>query len=76
MPHVIVKLRAGRPEELKAELAARLARIVADVVRCPDSAISVGIQDIEAADWVEQVYKPDIMGKSATLYKRPGYDPL
>jgi hypothetical protein len=34
MPHVIVKLRAGRPEELKAELAARLARIVADVVRC------------------------------------------
>jgi len=73
MPHVIVKFHAGR---LKAELAARLTRAVMDVVRCPEAAVSVGIEDVEPADWVEQVYKPDIIGKAATLYRRPGYDPL
>jgi len=24
---------------------------------------------------VEQVYKPDIIAKPRTIYKRPGYDP-
>jgi len=24
-------------------------------------------------DWAEQVYKPDIVNKPETLYKKPGY---
>jgi 4-oxalocrotonate tautomerase len=36
----------------------------------------VSIEDVEPADWTEKVYKPDIMQKPATLYKKPGYDPL
>ena len=39
-------------------------------------AVSVGIEDIEPADWTDRVYKPDIIGKRHTLYKQPGYNPL
>jgi 4-oxalocrotonate tautomerase len=76
MPHVIVKLHSGRSQQRKAELAARITQAVMDGAQCPESAVSVGIEDVEPADWVERVYKPDIIGKEATLYKRPGYNPL
>ena len=49
MPHLIVKFHEGRSEELKAALAARLTRAVMDVERCPESAVSVGIEDVESA---------------------------
>jgi len=45
-------------------------------VQCTEAAVSVGIEDVEPADWIEQVYKPDIIGKPDTLFKRIGCDPL
>jgi len=41
-----------------------------------EDAISVGIEDVEPKDWAEKVYKPDIISKPATIYKKPGYKPL
>lgn len=41
-----------------------------------DKFISLSIEDILKEDWVEDVYKPEIIGKSNNLYKKPGYDPL
>jgi 4-oxalocrotonate tautomerase len=41
----------------------------------PEQAVSVSIEDFDPKDWTEKVYKPDIVGKAATLYKNPGYDP-
>jgi 4-oxalocrotonate tautomerase len=76
MPHVVVKLYAGRSQSQKAELAARITQAVMASVQCSDAAVSIGIEDVEPADWVEQVYRPDILGKPDTLYKRPGYNPL
>ena len=76
MPHVIVKLYAGRSARQKAKLAAQITQAVTTGVQCPDTAVSVGIEDVEPLDWVEQVYKPDILGKPYKLYKRPGYNPL
>jgi 4-oxalocrotonate tautomerase len=43
---------------------------------CSEDAVSVSIEDVAAQDWVETVYKPDIVGKPGTLVKRPGYGPL
>jgi 4-oxalocrotonate tautomerase len=76
MPHVIVKLQSGRSEEQKAKLAEAVTRAVVAGAHCAEQAVSVGIEDVAAADWVEAVYKPDILGKADTLYKKPGYDPL
>jgi 4-oxalocrotonate tautomerase len=43
---------------------------------CAEQAVSVAIEDIEPQDWVEQVYRPDILGHPDKLFKKPGYDPL
>jgi 4-oxalocrotonate tautomerase len=43
---------------------------------CAEQSVSISIEDVELNDWVEQVYKLDIIGRPDTLYKKPGYDPL
>ena len=76
MPHVIVKLQSGRSEEQKARIAEEVTKAIMAGAHCPELAVSVAIEDVEAVDWVEAVYKPDILGKAGTIYKQPGYDPL
>ena len=41
-----------------------------------EESVSVGFEEIESKDWTEKVYKPDILGKPDTIYKKPGYNPL
>ena len=76
MPHVIVKLQSGRSEQLKAKLADEATKAIMIGANCAAQSVSVSIEDIEANDWVEKVYKPDIIGNAGKLYKKPGYDPL
>jgi 4-oxalocrotonate tautomerase len=75
MPHIVVKLHAGRPERLKAKLAEEVCKAVMSVLKLDEGAVSVGIEDIEPAAWTDKVYKPDILAKRETIYKRPGYAP-
>ena len=75
MPHVIVKLYAGRSEQQKAALAEAVTKAVTGTLRLGDESVSVGIEDIAPKDWTETVYKPDIIAKQPTIYKQPGYDP-
>ena len=76
MPHVIVKLQSGRSEQQKAKLAQAVTEAVMAGANCAETSVSVSIEDIEPEDWVEKVYKPDIVGKPDTIYKKPGYDPF
>jgi len=76
MPHVIIKLQAGHSDQQKSQLADKVAKAVMAGASCAENAVSVSIEDIAAANWVEQVYKPEIIGKPDQLYKKPGYDPL
>lgn len=76
MPHIVVKLYAGKSEQQKAQLAEALGKALMAVLNSREESVSVGIEDVAPQDWVEQVYKPDILGKADTLYKKPGYDPL
>jgi 4-oxalocrotonate tautomerase len=76
MPHVIVKLLSGRSEQQKARIVEDVTRAVMTGANCAEQSVSVGIQDVEPNDWVEAVYKPDIIGKADTLYRKPGYNPL
>ena len=63
MPHIVVKVRAGYSPEQKRRLSPALSNV------------SVGIEDVRPADWTERVYRPDVVGKLDTLYKRPGLCP-
>jgi 4-oxalocrotonate tautomerase len=76
MPHVIVKLQSGRSEEQKAKIAEEITKAVVTTANCAEQSVSVSIEDIEPNDWVEKVYKPDIVQRSDKLYKKPGYNPL
>ena len=76
MPHVIVKLYAGRSEQQKARLAEEVTKAIMAGADCGEDAVSVSIEDVAPADWTEKVFKPDIVGRRETLYKKPGYDPL
>lgn len=76
MPHVIVKLYSGRSEQQKALLADAVTRAVMDTLKLGEESVSVAIEDVKPKDWAERVFRPDILGKPETIYKRPGYDPL
>lgn len=74
MPHVIVKLWPGQSEAQKIQLAERIVRDVTDVLGYGEESVSVAMEEVEARDWAEMVYKPDIASKPGQLYKKPGYD--
>ena len=76
MPHVTLKMMAGRPEEKKQELAQKLAQVVKDVIGSADASVSVAIFDIESDKWTSDVYDPEIVPNEDKLYKRPGYGSL
>ena len=75
MPHVHIKI-VGQSEARKARLAADITQVVMSVTGCEEAAVSVSVEDVDKGDWVERVYKPDILGRGDILYKKPGYDPL
>ncbi|TWB63983.1 tautomerase family protein [Nitrospirillum viridazoti] len=75
MPHIIVKMYAGRSEAQKTKLAEELTRTLMTHMGSSEASVSISIEDVDPADWVETVYKPDIVDKPTTLYKKPGYDP-
>jgi 4-oxalocrotonate tautomerase len=75
MPHVIVKLYSGKSERQKQALAQAVTEAVTRTLNYGEESVSVGIEDIEPRDWTAKVYKPDIIDKPGTIYKKPGYDP-
>jgi len=76
MPHVIIKMYPGRTVEQKNKLARAIADSVVKIAKCEEKTVSVAIEEVAAKDWAETVYRPDIMGKEGTLYKKPGYNPF
>ncbi len=74
MPHVIVKLYSGRSEQQKTALTKAITRAVVESLRASEDSVSVGIEDVDPKDWTERVYKPDVIGRADTIYKKPGYD--
>ncbi len=75
MPHVIVKLYSGRSEEQKSRLTEEITKAITAALGSGEESISVGIEDVAPQDWADRLYKPDILGKPETIYKRPGYNP-
>jgi len=76
MPDVIVKLWPGKSEQQKTRLAERIPRGVMDVLKYWEESVSVSLEEVQQQDWVEKVYKPDILQKPENVYKKPGYNPL
>ena len=75
MPHISIKIAPGRTEEQKQRLAAQIVRDVMDIADTNEASVSVAIEEVPPAAWMEQVYQTDILPHWAQLYKEPGYQP-
>jgi 4-oxalocrotonate tautomerase len=75
MPHVNVRLYAGRSDADKASLAEAIAKALTETLGSSERSISVAIEDVAPDDWMTEVYDPEITAKADRLYKRPGYGP-
>jgi 4-oxalocrotonate tautomerase len=73
MPHVIVKLWPGKSEKQKAKLAEEITRAVTTVLNYGEESVSVAIEEVKSNEWMDKVYKPDVLGKPKQIYKKPGY---
>jgi 4-oxalocrotonate tautomerase len=73
MPYVIVKLWPGKSEKQKGKLAGEITRAVMTVLNYGEESVSVAMQEVKSNEWMDKVYKPEILGKPAQIYKKPGY---
>ena len=76
MPHVIVKLWPGRTEEQKKRLGGEIVQDVVAIAGCEEKSVSVAFEEVTREDWAEKAYRPDILDKADTVYKKPGYNPF
>jgi 4-oxalocrotonate tautomerase len=66
MPHVIVKLWPGKSEQQKKTLAQKITQAVMTTLSYGEESVSVGIEEVDAKEWMEKVYNPDIRAKPKT----------
>lgn len=76
MPHTVIRMFPGRSEEVKKELAEKIAKVIEETAGCPERSISISIQEVEKDSWEDEVYNKEIMTHQDTLYKKPGYGSL
>ena len=62
--------RAGSQASTKGSA---ITKDIATVLNYGDESVSVALEEVTPAEWGEKVYRPDIVDKAATLYKKPGY---
>ena len=63
----------GSPPAKSTGTARRITDDVMKVLHCGDESVSVAVEEVDANDWGQKVYEPDIVRKADTLYKKPGY---
>jgi 4-oxalocrotonate tautomerase len=51
MPHVIVKLWPGKPEQQKTRLAEAIAKDVMEVLHYGEESVSVAMEEVKSQDW-------------------------
>ncbi len=76
MPHVIIKLYPGRSDAQKKQLTKEIVKDVVTIAKCEETSVSVAFEEVAPQDWVDKVYKPDILENKDLLYKAPEYNPF
>lgn len=73
MPHIIVKLYAGKTDAQKQELTGKIVEAFMSTLGSSEASLSVGFEEFDPVEWKDKVVGPDIEAKRATLTKIPGY---
>lgn len=59
MPYIAIKAYP-KDEETKKKLVEKINEAFLEIWGCPKEAISISLEEINPADWDEQVFKPHI----------------
>ena len=73
MPHVVVKLYPGTPEEQKRKLAEEITKVFINILNKPEGSLSIAIEEVAQNEWMKKVYETEISPNLEKLYKKPGY---
>ena len=74
MPHITVKLWPGRSEEIKRNLAEKIAKDVSEELKTDIGHVSVSFEEVAREEWEKEVYNKDIKDNEDNLYFKPNYD--
>lgn len=75
MPHINVMLWPGKSPEQKQALSDAIVKNVTELLGNSLQSVSVGFEEVEADDWMVQVYDPIIAARWNDLTQKPGYGP-
>lgn len=55
MPHIVIKLWPGRDEQVKSNLAKKVADAVVEELKVDIGDVSIAVEEVNRGDWGEQV---------------------
>lgn len=73
MPHITLKMLAGRTDEQKRNAARKLSEALTEAIGCTPSHISVSVEEYTPQQW-QDIYKKDV-AENDKLIITPDYDP-
>ena len=74
MPHIGIKMLAGRSEEQKKKAAEAVTKALAESLGMSDHYITLTIEDYSPEEW-QTVFKEEVTDKPDKVYVTPKYDP-
>jgi len=74
MPHISIKMLAGRSEEQKKKAAEAVKSALAESLGMSDHYITATVEDFSPEEW-QTVFKEEITDKPDKVYVKPQYDP-
>jgi len=70
-----VTLWPGKTDQQKQRLSDAIVESVTSILGYGEESVSVGFEEVSAADWMAQVYRPQVAGRWNDLTRKPGYGP-
>ncbi len=74
MPHIGIKMLAGRTQEQKEKLAAALVKTLTKELGCSEHYVTCTIEDYDARQW-QKVFAEEVTQKQDKVFKKAEYDP-
>ena len=73
MPHITVQMFPGRNDEIKKNLAEKLAKVASKELGRGIEHFSVSVEDIPQDEWKERVFNKIVDPNNKNIFVKPGY---
>ncbi|MDO5773312.1 MAG: tautomerase family protein [Spirochaetales bacterium] len=73
MPHITVQMFPGRNDEIKKNLAEKLAKAASKELGRGIEHFSVSVEDVPQDEWKERIFDKIVDPDNKTVFVKPGY---